>query len=153
MGVEDQNEGCHKAESPGISHNPFLRYLPCSALGLSEVFDFHRKSGTVHLPSPKALNSGTQKREGILRNGSHFGESCCSLQGKPRQYRVTVQIASTKSQLPFHTFKFGKIKPFTHGLLDLFYYRDPEIQEGNVPFMDETPCRRIVVLLRPPVSF
>ena len=54
-----------------------------------------------------------------------------------RQYRVVVQIAFDKNPAPFHTFRFGKIKPFTGGYhdgqLDLFYYRDPELQEGE-PF-------------------
>jgi hypothetical protein len=54
-----------------------------------------------------------------------------------RQYRVVVQIAFDKIPAPFNTFRFGKIKPFTGGYhdgqLDLFYYRDPELQEGE-PF-------------------
>jgi hypothetical protein len=51
--------------------------------------------------------------------------------------RSVIQIASDRYPAPFHTFRFGKIKPFTGGCrdgqLDLFYYRNPELQEGE-PF-------------------
>ena len=53
------------------------------------------------------------------------------------QYRVVVEIAFNENPVPFQTFRFGKIRPFTGGYydgqLDLFYYRDPKLQEGE-PF-------------------
>jgi hypothetical protein len=58
-----------------------------------------------------------------------------SVYKETRQYRVVVQIEFDKRLGPFHTLRFGKIKPFTGGYrdgrLDLFYYRDPELQEGD----------------------
>jgi len=52
------------------------------------------------------------------------------------QYQVIVQIG-TKYRGSFNTLAFGEIKPYTgalkDGRLDLVYYRDPELNEGD-PF-------------------
>jgi len=52
------------------------------------------------------------------------------------QYQVIVQI-STKYRGSFNTLAFGEIKPYTgalkDGRLDLVYYRDPGLNEGD-PF-------------------
>jgi hypothetical protein len=51
--------------------------------------------------------------------------------------RSVIQIASDRYPALFHTFRFGKIKPFTGGChdgqVDLFYCRNPELQEEE-PF-------------------
>jgi hypothetical protein len=51
------------------------------------------------------------------------------------QYRVLVQIELEKYIGSFHTLRFGKKIPFTgtchNGQLDLFYYRDPELEVGK----------------------
>jgi len=52
------------------------------------------------------------------------------------QYQVIVQIG-TKYRGSFNTLAFGEIKPYTgalkDGRLDLVYYRDPGLNEGD-PF-------------------
>ena len=52
------------------------------------------------------------------------------------QYQVTVQIGA-KYRGSFNTLSFGEIKPYlgslNDGRLDLVYYRDPGLREGD-PF-------------------
>ena len=47
------------------------------------------------------------------------------------QYRVLVQIELEKYLGSFRTLRFGAIKPFHGGQLDLFYYRDPGLKTGK----------------------
>ena len=50
------------------------------------------------------------------------------------QYQVIVQI-NTKYRGSFNTLAFGEIKPYSgslkDGRLDLIYYRDPRLEEGD----------------------
>ena len=51
------------------------------------------------------------------------------------RYRVIVRIGLAKYRGSFNTLKFGENKPFTgfcrDGQLDLVYYQDPGLEEGQ----------------------
>ena len=51
------------------------------------------------------------------------------------QYRVIVRIGFPRYRGSFNTLKFGEKKPFTgfthNGQLDLVYYEDPHLKQGN----------------------